>query len=340
MARLFMTGFEMGAIPMTNAKAAPDLVSSNMRTGAYAMRIDSNGEGAYIQLPATVTELYARVAWRPTAYVSYRTKSIMYFRNSSDRAMLMLGAFTESNTLAIYRNDGNWTQLAVGPLLLSDTWYVLEVHVTQPANSGGVFQVKVNGTLGIDFTGDTLGSQTPADFRYVGLGETTDGTTPHNDEARGLFDDFAVNDASGDSNNSWPGRGGIEALRPAGAGATTQLTPSAGANWDCVDEVPASDADYVGAETVDLFDTYTLGDTVQTGGVPAVAVWLRAALAEAGAGSVAPVVRSGGTDYTGSDKGIDTTYRYMSQIYETNPATAAPWTTAELDGIEAGAKVR
>jgi hypothetical protein len=35
-------------------------------------------------------------------------------------------------------------------------------------------------------------------------------------------------------------------LRPNADGALTELDPSSGARWDCVDEDPASDSDYVG----------------------------------------------------------------------------------------------
>jgi len=333
-----MTGFEMGAIPMT-LMGTPDVVAANARTGVYALRLDASTEGAYFNLGISVTELCARVAFRPIAIDDTRTQMIVQLANSESEPMLALGMAPNTLDLKIYRNDGNWVEIDAGPTLVLNTWYVFEIHLTAPDNASGAFQVKVDGALDIDFLGDTLGTQTPADFRYLYLGCSTT-ATPRHRAARGLYDDIAVNDTAGVVNNSWPGRGGIEALVPTGAGATTGLTPSAGANWDCVEEVPASDANYVGAETVDLFDTYGLSDTVQSGGVPAVCIWLRAALAEAGAGNVATMQRSGGADYTGDDKGIDTTYRYVSQIYEKNPATSAPWTTVELDALEAGAKVR
>ena len=62
MARLFMTGWETGSVDVMTLVGTPDLVTSNQRTGAYALRIDADSEGAYINLGQTVTELYARVA--------------------------------------------------------------------------------------------------------------------------------------------------------------------------------------------------------------------------------------------------------------------------------------
>lgn len=335
-----MTGLEMGAIPMTLV-GTPDVVAANARTGIYAMRIDADGEGCYTNLGATLTEMYCRVAFRPSVAPADFPGAIVTLANSDGENMLMLGLVADSLTVAAFSAGGpySWTQLDVGSTLVLNTWYVLEVRATTPADTGGVLQMKVDGVLDIDFSGDTLGAYEPANFRLVGLGNAGLTGATYQVAAQGLYDDFAVNDTAGAVNNSWPGRGGIEALVPTGAGATTGLTPSAGANWDCVDEVPASDADYVGAETVDLFDTYGLSDTVQTGGVPAVCVWLRAALAEAGAGNVATMVRASAANYTGSDLGIDTTFKYVSQIYETNPAGGV-WTTAALDGIEAGTKVR
>jgi hypothetical protein len=56
--------------------------------------------------------------------------------------------------------------------------------------------------------------------------------------------------ASGfEPNSKALGEGFVVHLIPNGAGATTQLTPSAGSNFQCVDEVPPNTRDYVSSST-------------------------------------------------------------------------------------------
>jgi len=345
MARLFMTGWETGSVDVMTLVGTPDLVTSNQRTGAYALRIDADSEGAYINLGQTVTELYARVAFRPSqAATSSNPNGILTLVNSSNYNMLFLAFAPNTTVLALYRvaDYGGVNFLATGSTLQLNTWYTIEIHATQPADSGGVFQVRLNGVLDINFTGDTMGYFPPADYRVVTIGMPSgmQGVSVGvNCAAKGLYDDFAVNNTSGSVNNSWCGPGGIEALKPTGAGTTTGLTASTGNNWDCVDEVPPSDSDYVYGATVDNYDTYALSNTTHSGSVPAVCVWTRAALSEAGSGAVAPVWRIGSTDYTGDDKNLDVSYVYSSQIYEQSPSGVS-WTTSILDAAELGPKVR
>lgn len=338
MARLFGTGFELGGIPMSLV-GTPDLASSNARTGTYALQINANSEGAYVNLGTAKTALYVRFAYRPAAVDATYQCPLLTFLNEQQEQMLAVTMQKNSFTLSVIRPDDGFasTTLATGSTLLVSNWYVIEVYVSTPDNTTGVVQVKVDGALDIDFEGDTLGGYAPANFQFVALAKPG-GTGPlslFSPSLYGLFDDFVVDDAA------WPGRGGIELLKPVAAGTTTGLTPSAGDNYAAVDDVPADDdTTYVESATVDLFDTYALSDCTRAGTVNAVYWWARAKLDEAGAGNIAPVLRVGGTDYTGTDQGIDTNYAYKYQVYETNPADSEAWAIADLDALEAGAKVR
>lgn len=314
-----------------------DLVSANARTGTYAMRIDGNYEGRYIDLGANLTELYARIAFRPSRVggPSY-PNAIVTFRNSDSEPMLMVGYPPNALTLTAYRNDGNYTTLATGADLTLNTWALLEVHINGLADADGIMQVKVNGALVIDFTGDTLGTKSPASIRQVVLGGATVGA-PYHDAAWGLYDDLAVNDTTGTTNNSWVGRGGCWPVYVTGAGDLAQFTPSAGDNYACVDEVPANDdTDYVSSDTEGHQDSYAITVPEVSGGVTAFTLWHDAKLAEAGAGNLTQFLRKSGVNYDGDLKGLDTTYRHVSHTWETNPATGAAWTLADLEEFYVG----
>lgn len=328
-------GFEGGAIPMTLV-GSPDLVSSGARSGTYALRIDDTKEGAYRSFDAPCTELFARIAFKPsgTLMANYQA-SILGFGNSAGRTTLFVGLATNSLQLAAYLIDGgSRTLLGSGPTLIADTQYLIEVHLTQPHDTAGVFQVKLNGALIIDFEGDTLTPyDSTLDYASVRLGKPPD----YVGVAQGLYDDLAVNDATGDRNNSWVGRGGIWPVYVTGAGDLAQFTPSAGANYECVDDVPPDDdTSYVSSDTEGHQDSYTITVPEVSGGVTAFTLWHYAKLDEAGAGNITQQLRKSSVDYDGDVKGLDTSYAYKSHTWETNPATGEPWTLADLETFYVG----
>ena len=65
-------------------------------------------------------------------------------------------------------------------------------------------------------------------------------------------------------------------LRPNAAGGNTGLTPSAGANWECVDEeTPDEDTTYVYITDADGYDTYTTDLVAGSGTINEVRVYVR-----------------------------------------------------------------
>ena len=141
-------------------------------------------------------------------------------------------------------------------------------------------------------------------------------------------------------NAAWPGNTKIQAIKPAGAGNSTQWTPSAGDNYACVDEVPPSESDFVSTNTIGHLDLYAAGDLVGTiGSVKCVQLQ---ALAKA-EGSPSPhnlqlAVRTNGADYFSGDKAVPSSSTQLSNLWEANPATAAPWQEAEVNAMEIGMK--
>jgi len=122
------------------------------------------------------------------------------------------------------------------------------------------------------------------------------------------------------------------ALTP-NANVAVQWTPSAGQNWQTVDEIPPNDGDYNSTATSGYQDVFShaapasVGDTVLA---------VRAnARAYANAGDqIQNLVRVAGTDYPGAAKSPTTSYFSYGHIWQNNPATSAPWTPTEA--INAG----
>lgn len=222
-----------------------------------------------------------------------------------------------------------------GPSL--NLWHYVEVKATIADSPSGVFVVKLNGTTVLNLTtADTRNSAT-ATANTVRLGNST-GTVG----ALWDFDDIYVFDATGTTNTDFAGDCKVEQVLPTGAGATTAWTPSAGSNWQCVDEAPPTgDTDYVSSSTAAQTDTYACGDlSVATSGtVKAVQASVLARKDDAGSRSLALVARPGSTDRVGATQAVSDSYARYAQVWDTNPDTAAAWTVGEVNSSQFGQRL-
>ena len=116
-------------------------------------------------------------------------------------------------------------------------WYWLELKV-KCHDSTGTYELRVGETVIASDTGvDTkAGSNNYHNRVQLGEGAGTD---------RVGYDDFYVCDGAGAVNNDFLGNVQVTTLFPSGAGFTTNFTPSAGANYTCVNEqLINEDTDY------------------------------------------------------------------------------------------------
>lgn len=244
---------------------------------------------------------------------------------------------TSSGTIQATRNG---TVLATSSNSLSaNTTYHIEAKV-KIDDTVGTVELRVNGssTGWINITGQDTRNAGNATFNTINIGHSLSTTF-----AAAIItdiDDVVIWNTSGSVNNDFLGDVKVQALLPSGAGNSAQFTPSTGSNYACVDDAsPNDDTDYVSSSTVGNVDTYAYGDLSTVGTVLAAIVMLYMKKTDAGARSVAPVVRHSGTDYVGTDINPGTTYSYGKQIYELNPGTSAAWTASEINAAEFGSKV-
>jgi len=255
----------------------------------------------------------------------YSKNRIISFKSGST-VLASLRRDSATGLANAYRGDGATLLGSSVTSLALDNTYRLEIRY-KPHGSTGVFQVKINGVLEINFTGNTTSGATTYDtFAF----ETISGQT-----GIGYIDNVIIDDAV------WPGNTRIQAIKPLGAGSLTQWDPSAGANWQCVDEAPASEADYVSAGVVDKMDLYEPQDLSGVIGVIK-CVQLQARCVKEGAPAATQLqlaVRTGGTNYVSGSKAVATiTPKPVANVWNTNPATGQPWTAGEVNALEMGIK--
>lgn len=243
-----------------------------------------------------------------------------------------------SGQLEVRRGNFGGTLIATGTTVFGlNTWVYIECRVVI-SDTVGVVQVRLNGsaTNEINFTGDTKNAGTNSTIDGIG-GPTRVASSNE------FQSDLYVCDATGSVNNTWLGDVAVRTLIPNGDGNSSQLLGSDGnsvSNYQQVDDVPYNTTDYNGSATVGQKDTYALADL--PAGVTAVyGVRVNGyfAKSDAGLASAKIVTRSGGTDYAPTTRTLTTSYLEFSEIRETDPATSAAWTPANVNALQVGMEV-
>lgn len=295
--------------------------SANVTAGGSTMRRSFTAASQVFVGFATMTT-YLDTGYKPYIDLMGDTAGTTHLRISYNQ-----------NTIIVYRGAGS-TQIATYTMAMNTSvWYYIEVSATI-ADSGGTCVVKVNGSTVINFTGDTKngGTNSTIDTIFFGFNSAT-GTS--------YFDDVYVCDATGSAPyNTFLGEVRMYVLTPSGAGSSTQFTPSSGANYTTVDEIPYSTTDYVSSGTSGQRDTYAMSDLpASASSVLAVQNNIIAKKTDAPAISLKPAVKSGGSVYYGTTTTLTGNDSAIMDLRTTDPATSTAWTISGVNSFEAGFEV-
>ena len=243
-----------------------------------------------------------------------------------------------SNQVSVGLDNLNRVYVAVGASIVAtsapnvwalNAWYFLQLRASI-ANAGGNIQVWLQGTKIIDFTGDT---QSTAN-NYVNQWQLS--RNNNNTDLANVI----IYDEVGNAPNARTPETRIFADLPTGAGAATAWTPSAGANWQNVDEQPNDgDTTYNSAAAAALDDLYGFpaGTIPGASVVYAVAHEFDVRKDDAGTNDVDSLIRSGGTTYAkGTPVGLTSTWQRFRAVWDTDPATGAAWTVANANAAQVG----
>jgi len=324
---LFITGWEFGHQGvLTTTGGTPAISAVTKRTGNYSLDLTAVNSGVVLSISGQTGPVYVGVAVYPTELAT-TLRRIIQIGNGGDADQGYVASVDNSGNLALYVGT---TKVGEGGQLTLNTWTHLQLKLTKIVGETTSIALVLYQDGVLVASGSSL--ITNADtLTVVYLADP--GVSIDYGQA-GYYDDFAV------CTDGYPGRGGIEALLPSGAGTSTDLTPSAGDNYAAVDEVPPDDdTTYVSSDTSEDHDSYAMGNLTLEGTVMAVQWNCYAKLAEEGTGYIKRVVRSDGTDYTGDVVGLDTTYDWYYECFSEDPATDAAWDRDDVDAMELGVMI-
>ena len=331
MALLFIDGFDAADMSTKWSVNSNSTSSTTTRfSNGRSLGLGSGGTRYVTKYFAASAEVYICFAASGLAS-GFNGITFMYVYTDGGLSVQLSLQSNSNGSISLMRGG---TQLAVTAAgLLFSTWSYIELRAKIDP-SAGVATLKVNGNIEANFSGNT---------KNTGTSNNVDGIAFTNSGTLGgvLLDDLYILDATGSAPyNTYLGDVRVYTMSPSGAGNTTQFTPSSGANYTTVDELPYSAADYVSATGPTTKDTYAMADLpagVST--IYGVQTNIIAKKTDAGSIAIKPIVRSGGTDYAGATTALPASDATIIDVRSQDPSTSAAWTSAGVNGMEAGMEI-
>lgn len=324
MTLVYMNGFESRD---SNYISVGTFAANGRYGSGYSWQVTAGSTGFFfIPIDNDLTQFTIGFAYLRNSTYAVSTNLATMSSTTGDNIRLLL---TTANGLQLVQGSTTIYETSPG-FMVNGAWYYFELSCVLATGATGSWELRANGqTLGSGSSVRTAG--TNVSFSQIGV----------NRGAQTVYvDDIYVDDTAG----QFKGEVSIIALTPNGNGTYSQLVGSDGNSTDnylLVDDVPASSADYVGSATAGQKDTYTMTDLPSgTGNILAVRALFNAAKSNANLKKYRYVLRSGGSDQTGSDVFLGGTYAESGEILTQSPFTASAWTESEINGMEVGFEVR
>lgn len=301
------------------------------RESTKAAQFDSNNYMTHAVDSASTMYLCVRMKIVSASGTSGRT-SIGFYEGGTNHIGI---GVTAAQKLEILRAG---TNLATSvEALPTGTWVQLQIKVVIHDSAGSV-EIRKDGAasafVGVSGVDTRNGVTGIIDTLLIGTVSTFGGTL--------AFMDLAAWTDAGESPTSWVGDARIDSCLPSGAGSSAQATPSAGSNYECMDEAQQDgDTSYVQSATNGHIDLYAMANMTHTPStIHAVAATVLAKKTDAGTGSIKARMKSGATALSGSEVALSAdAYKRVSLIKGVDPNTSAAWEKAAVDALEAGFEV-
>jgi hypothetical protein len=309
----------------TQLVADPDGISPG-----FVAQLDAGGAsttgGLRFVLPTNVTKLgIALRVWFPALPDgSNGVPAPMIWRDGSNNA---IACITVDTTGRIDFRIGDWNGTVnastPNPVISANGWYHLEGLLDITAET---FELRVEGVAVI--TAGAFGLAGTISQILTGLRSTIT-------SAVRIYQikDLVVYDGTGTYNHTFLGSVLVVNLSPT-ADVALNWTPSTGANgYSILDNVPPDDAQYISAPNPPpaAYVCEMSNLPIDVTSVKGLMSFVRAAKTDGGDASLQVGVKSGASTVLGADRPITIAQTYWRDVFETDPATAAPWLPSAVD---------
>ena len=217
-ARLFTSGFETGGILNTEWDTVfhGSFSTTTVHSGTYAFVPESliNGDGGYVGHNLAAAKISGTLYSRGYLFWSAfpNAPSVCFEDINSAHTAVGFELFVTSTQKVVLKNEVTGTVQKSATTLSLNTWYRFEVrHLL--ASSGGELEMRMyrgDASSPLETLTITNENTLPTDIIDVQWGDPQGGGF----QTHSLIDDVAINDESGTFQNSWPGAGSINLLKP------------------------------------------------------------------------------------------------------------------------------
>lgn len=306
-----------------------------LRTDSLTSSSGDSAEQARFALPAEVTTLGLAFRMWPVKLPTVEGMCPAFaFRTNANAGIITVWISTTGQLIAYAGGNNMFGGLGAElgrsvPCITANTWQHVETKATKGAGTGAI-EIRVNGAVKLNLTGLTLSASNIAQFS-VGNHEnsgSSDGAMIT------YYKDLVVWDTSGSYGNDFQGSVAIHDLIPDGDIALN-WTPSTGATgWNLIDENLPNDGDYISAASpppaAAVFSLTNLPPDVTS--IRALLPIMRVMKTDGGDCDVQAGLTPDNVAWVnGANVPVTTAFTYFWSPIHTSPATAAPWTPAEVN---------
>lgn len=242
--RLWTSGFELqsatAGMEYTANIGSPTINTTTKRYGAASMRTNPSSATmgmSYSFASADVADdfyfrAYVYMATRPTG----TTNKIFMVQDNAGTDQASLQYDETAHTLELWNEEDN-VQIGSDSTVVfaANTWYMLELKVDATTIGSTVLAGRIDN---VEFASGTVNHANGV--KTLALGMVTTVST-----ADMYWDDVAINQGTGATQNTYPGPGAVVAMQPDAVGDNTAWNVSvscAAVDYTCVNEVPPNDA--------------------------------------------------------------------------------------------------
>jgi len=335
MALLLIEGFEgltdVSDVHNDQNTGGVAIETSDQRTGQGCLKIDSTAEKFRLHWGGTSNEIYICYAFNTSTFGA----RLLWTSGYITLTMTALGEL-------VLKQLGTVLGTTDPDIITINTWHYIEVCIVKKNSLiEGDMSLRIDGVEVIAVAAG-LDSLSSLDTPWT-PGMTFEGRTGY----IWMYDDMYVCDETGSICNTFLGDVKVAAIFPDGNGNQSDFVGSDADSTDNylhVDENPDMDDDtsYVESDTAGDIDLYTFDDLPAEVGIVH-GLQIRSMCSKDVPGHekvVRSVCRSGGTNYTGDDRGAPLGYAPMEQLLEEDPDTSARWLKAGIDSAEFGIKLQ
>lgn len=361
--RLWTSGLELGiasppaaptaGMEITTLVNTPTVITSAKRSGSYSLRTapsaSTQGVGYTFATADTADDFYAR------AYVYFTTRPnanspILVFRDNAGTNQASIRYDNTGNTLELWNEEDTAQIGSDSTLTISvNTWYMIELKIDATTIGSTVLGARLNG---VEFATNTVNHANGV--RELQFGVITTSAT-----ADIYWDDIAINQGIGATQNTYPGPGAVVHMQPNATGDNTAWNVSiscAAVDYTCLDEVPPNDVtDAVGSSTANQQEENNLETSASAGigtndTITLAAVGVRFNLSAAGTqgairvtlrdNTLEPLIESHSipiNSTTWTTNGVASA-NYPLTAY-TRPSRTDAWTLSALDSTQIGLRL-